>query len=88
VPVSGGAILAPTFVQGLAARLGYAAETGTPPPNAANGEGGYGVLQPTPDKNDGVVRIALPAGFSYVLKSDRFGPPDTWNAVWDKASHL
>jgi secreted PhoX family phosphatase len=64
--VSGGAILAPTFVQGLAARLGYAAETGTPPPTAGNGEGGYGVLQPTADMNDGVVRIALPAGFSYV----------------------
>jgi uncharacterized protein len=64
--VSGGALLAPAFLQGLAARLGHAAETGTPLPKAGKGEGGYGVLQPTRDKHDGVARIALPAGFSYV----------------------
>jgi secreted PhoX family phosphatase len=64
--VGGGAMLAPVFLQGLAARLGYAAEHGRTLPKAGKGEGGYGLLQPTPDKNDGVVRMALPLGFSYV----------------------
>jgi hypothetical protein len=67
--VGSGAILAPTFLQGLGARLGYAAETGAALPKAGAGEGGYGPLQPTPDQHDGVIRMALPAGFSYV----RFG---------------
>jgi uncharacterized protein len=66
VAVGGGAALTPSFLQGLAARFAYAAETGQPLPRAGEGEGGYGPLQPTPDKNDGVARIALPAGFSYV----------------------
>jgi uncharacterized protein len=66
VAVGGGTALAPSFLQGLAARFAYAAETGQPLPQAREGEGGYGPLQPTPDKNDGVARIALPAGFSYV----------------------
>jgi secreted PhoX family phosphatase len=66
IAVGGGAALAPTLLQGLGARLGYAAETGAPLPKAGAGEGGYGPLQPTPDKHDGVVRIALPVGFSYV----------------------
>ena len=65
VAVGGGSALAPSFLQGLAARFTYAAETGKPLPQAGKGEGGYGPLQPAPDKNDGVVRVALPAGFSY-----------------------
>jgi uncharacterized protein len=64
--VGGGAIMAPTFLQALAARLGYAAEHGISLPPAGKGEGGYGPLQETQDQVDGVVRLALPAGFSYV----------------------
>ncbi|HXH12807.1 MAG TPA: alkaline phosphatase PhoX [Alphaproteobacteria bacterium] len=66
VAVGGGAILAPTFVQGLAARFARAAEAGQALPKAGKGEGGYGALQATPDLNDGEVRLALPLGFSYV----------------------
>jgi secreted PhoX family phosphatase len=66
VTVGGGALLAPTFLQGLAARFSHAAETGLALPKAGKGEGGYGTLLPTADLNDGVVRLALPLGFSYV----------------------
>jgi uncharacterized protein len=66
VAVGGGTILTPTFLQGLAARFAYAVGTGKPLPPAGKGEGGYGALQPTADLNDGVVRLALPLGFSYV----------------------
>jgi hypothetical protein len=66
VATTGGAIMAPTFLQGLAARYAYAAETGKPLSKAGTGEGGYGALLPTPDLNDGVERLALPLGFSYV----------------------
>jgi secreted PhoX family phosphatase len=64
--LSGGAIVAPTFLRGLSARFAHAAETGTPLPKAGKGEGGYGALFPTADLNDGVERLALPLGFSYV----------------------
>jgi uncharacterized protein len=64
--VGSGAILAPTFLQGLGARLGYATNTGAALPKAGAGEGGDGPLQPTSDQHDGVIRMALPAGFSYV----------------------
>jgi uncharacterized protein len=66
VAIGGGAIIVPTFLQGLGARLAYAVEHGKPLPKAGQGEGGYGALQPTPDLNDGEVRLALPLGFSYV----------------------
>jgi uncharacterized protein len=33
--------------------------------SAANGNGGYGPLVPTPDLRDGVLRIAVPKGFQY-----------------------
>ena len=64
--VSGGAIVAPTFLEGLAARFAHAAGTGKPLPRARKGEGGYGALQSMPDLNDGIERLALPSGFSYV----------------------
>jgi len=67
--VGSGAILAATFLQGLGARLGYATNTGAALPKAGAGEGGDGPLQPTPDQHDGVIRMALPAGFSYVTFS-------------------
>jgi uncharacterized protein len=66
VTMGGGAMLGPTILQGLAARLSHAAEGSGPLPNAGNGEGGYGPLEPTPDQKDAVVRMALPLGFSYV----------------------
>jgi secreted PhoX family phosphatase len=64
--VGGGAIVVPTFLQGLATRFAHAVETGKPLPRAGRGEGSYGALFPTPDLNDGVVRLTLPLGFSYV----------------------
>ena len=66
VTVGGGALLAPTFLQGLAARFSHAAETSLALPKAGKGEGGYGALFPTPDLSDGVERLSLPLGFSYV----------------------
>lgn len=66
IAVGSGAFVGSIFLQGLGARLGYAAKHGAPLPSAGKGEGGYGVLQPTPDMSDGVVRLALPAGFKYV----------------------
>ena len=66
VAAGSGAFVSSIFLQGLGARLGYAAKHGAPLPTAGKGEGGYGPLQPTPDMSDDVVRLALPAGFNYV----------------------
>lgn len=53
-------------IEGLAARSVVAAP-GLPhgKTQASLGEGGYGLLQPTPDLEDGVMRLALPKGFRY-----------------------
>lgn len=61
--LAGGVLLAPAL-QGLVARNAFAEGRGRGA--ARRGDGGYGELRPTPDLRDGVARLALPAGFSYV----------------------
>ena len=52
------------LVQALTGRMALAQEDQSVR-RAGIGEGGYGELQATPDRRDGVERIALPAGFTY-----------------------
>lgn len=61
--VIGGTIVAPTVLEGLVTR-GLFQETGRA--YAAPGTGSYGDLKPSADQRDGVQRLALPEGFSYV----------------------
>lgn len=46
--------------------LAASAARGRPPKYADARHGGYGPLSPTPDRRDGAMRLALPAGFSYM----------------------
>ncbi|MGI9121250.1 MAG: alkaline phosphatase PhoX [Acidimicrobiales bacterium] len=48
------------------AALAASAAGGRPVRQAGLGEGGYGPLAPVADLRDGVARLALPAGFSYL----------------------
>lgn len=48
------------------AALAVSAAGGRRPRQAGLGEGGYGPLSPVADRRDGVERLALPAGFSYL----------------------
>lgn len=57
--VTGGALLGGPF-QGVVAAWAHADEGRRPRSGAS-----YGPLRPTPDKRDGVVRLALPEGFQY-----------------------
>lgn len=60
-----GAGAASVLLAGLGARLASGA-SGRPVRAASAGNGAYGPLAPVADAQDGIVRLALPEGFSYV----------------------
>lgn len=66
--LKGSAALAGVSAAGLTpfSALTASAATGKPPRPARIGQGGYGRLFPVRDARDGVIRMALPAGFSYM----------------------
>ena len=65
--LGGGAALAGGVLLGANPFIALAeAARGRPPRHAGIGAGGYGPLAPVPDRRDGVARLALPAGFSYL----------------------
>lgn len=59
-----GGVVGSGLLDGLSARHALAQEGR--PPRPAHDNGGYGPLTPVADRRDGVARLALPAGFSYV----------------------